>query len=84
MTDAILIHQREGENKMDEKSLIAMMKIYENKLKEYMTEEEYTQFSEQVAKTVFLAEVLASPNDEFKKIVADNWDEITAPIDDGK
>ena len=62
---------------MDEKSLIAMMKMYENKLKEYMTEE-------QVAKTVFLAEVLASPNDEFKKIVADNWDEITAPIDDGK
>lgn len=67
---------------MNEKAYIAMLIMYENKLKEYMSEEEYTKFSEEVAKGVFLAEVLASPNDEFKKMVADNWDAITAPMED--
>jgi hypothetical protein len=67
---------------MNEKAYIAMLKMYENKLKEYMSEEEYTKFAEEVAKGVFLAEVLASPNDEFKKMVADNWDDITAPMEE--
>lgn len=65
---------------MYDKTLTAMLKMYEDKLKEYMTKEEYAKFSEEVAKTTFLAEVLASPNDEFKKMVVDNWDEITAPV----
>lgn len=69
---------------MNEKTLLAILKMYEEKLKEYMTEGEYKQFSEQVAKTTFFAEVMSSPNDEFKQMVLDNWESITAPIDEGE
>ena len=65
---------------MNEATLMSALKMYENKLKEYMSEKEYLEFSEKVAKTTFLAEVLASPNEEFKKMCLDNWDKITAPI----
>jgi hypothetical protein len=34
-----------------------------------------------VAKTAFAAEVMLSPNEDFKKMVFENWDEITAPIE---
>ena len=67
---------------MNEKVLTAMLKMYEEKLKEYMTEEEYKQFSEQVAKTTFFAEVMCSSNEEFKQTVIENWDSITAPINE--
>ena len=70
---------------MNEWELMEALKMYEAKLREYMTEQEYKEFVETVSKTIFLAEVMTSPSEEFKKIVAEHWDEITAPIevDDG-
>lgn len=65
----------------EEKLLTETLRMYEQKLKEYMTEQEYKEWSEMVAKTLFLAEVMASPNEDFKKMVARNWDFITAPIE---
>ena len=65
----------------EEKLLTETLRMYEQKLKEYMTEQEYKEWSEMVAKTLFLAEVMASPNEDFKKMVAEHWDEITAPIE---
>lgn len=65
---------------MPDKYLTAMLKMYEDKLKEYMTSSEYAEFSEKVARTVFLAEVMDSPSEEFRQTVIDHWDEITAPV----
>lgn len=65
---------------MPDKYLTAMLKLYEDKLKEYMTSSEYSEFAEQVARTVFLAEVMDSPSEEFRQTVIDHWDEITAPV----
>ena len=65
---------------MNEKMLSEIIKIYDEKLKELMPENEYTKFVESVAKTAFAAEIMLSPNEDFKKMVFENWDEITAPI----
>lgn len=62
---------------MNEKAYLEMLREYEKKLKEYMTEEEYQAFATMIAKKVFFAEVMASPNKEFKDMVFDNWDWIT-------
>lgn len=67
---------------MNEKIYSAMLKMYENKLKEYMTEEEYKKFAKEVAKTVFLAEIEERPDDEYKKMLNEIWDAITAPMED--
>ena len=64
---------------MNEQALREVLKLYEQKLQEYMTEDEYAAFSTQVSKLVFYAEVMRSPNDEFKEMVLGNWDAITAP-----
>ena len=62
---------------MNERSLMAFLCECEVKLKEYMTEEEYHEWSVMIAKKVFFAEVMASPNKEFKDMVFENWDYIT-------
>lgn len=65
---------------MNEKTLTRMLKLYEEKLREYMTEKEYGQFAEKVSRMAFAADVMESPNEDFKKMVFENWDAITAPI----
>ena len=64
---------------MSNEMLIQILKLYEQKLQEYMNENEYKAFTGQVAKIIFFAEVAQSPNDDFKKMVFENWDAITAP-----
>ena len=63
-----------------EKTLTNALKMYEEKLKEYMGEDEYTEFAHYVAKMTFFAEMCACPNDEFKRFVFEHWGEITAPV----
>ena len=65
---------------MNEESLIQTLSMYEKKLKEYMTDEEYRAFATQCAKTVFLAEILAMPDCDFKDCALNNWNEITGEI----
>ena len=60
------------------------IKLYEAKLQEYMTMDEYMAFAQEVAKLTFFAEVNESPSEEFKKMVFDNWDFITGSISDNE
>ena len=57
---------------MIDKVSIADLKMYEEELRKHMS---------QLAKTLFLAEVMATGDDEFQQVVAEKWDDITAPID---
>ena len=61
----------------DKKMYVQMLQMFEDELKTRMSGVEYTQFATKVAKTSFLAEVMASPNEEFRQTVFENWDEIT-------
>ena len=65
---------------MGEKGLQRVVKLYEKKLRELMPEDEYRQFVESVAKMVFAAEIMESPNEDLKELVFENWDAITAPV----
>lgn len=56
---------------------IAMIKMYEDELRKYMSEDDYRAFATRVAKTTFMAEVMASPNEDFRNTVFENWDDIT-------
>ena len=62
---------------MSEKYLTTMLKMYEDKLKEYMTEEEYKEFAVMVAKKFFFDEVCDMPKSDFKDFILDSWDTIT-------
>lgn len=66
---------------MTEKTVHRILKMYEEKLREYMSPQEYRQFSERVARMTFAADVMESPNEDFKRMVFENWDAITAPIE---
>lgn len=66
---------------MNERELLAFLREYEAKLKEYMTAAEYKEWAEMISKKVFFAEVLASPSKEFKDMVFENWDWITGGTD---
>lgn len=61
--------------------IIALNKAYDKKLQELMTEEEYNAFARETVKQMFLAEIMASPDEEFKKFVTENFEEI---IEDGE
>ena len=54
----------------------AIMDAYDKKLKEVLTEEEYKAFTKETAKQVFLAEVMACPNEDFKRFVMSNFESI--------
>lgn len=56
--------------------LKAVMDAYDKKLKEVLSEEEYKAFTKETAKQLFLAEVMACPNEDFKKFVTENFDSI--------
>ena len=68
------------EEKREKTKYIQMIKEYEDELKKYMSDEEYTAFATKVAKMSFFAEVMASPNEEFKKTVLENWEDITRGV----
>ncbi len=61
----------------DKAMYLEMLKAYEEELQKHMPEEEFTAFATKVAKTSFLAEVMASPNEDFRNTVFENWDDIT-------
>lgn len=63
--------------KLEKTQYLEMLKAYEEELKRHMSEEKYKAFATKVAKTAFLAKVMASPNKEFKDVVFENWDDIT-------
>lgn len=66
----------------NEKTMIDMLKMYEEELKHYMTEEEYMEFSEQVAKSCFLKSVKRIHNKSLRKTILDNFDVITSSDDE--
>lgn len=61
----------------NEKTMIDMLQMYEEELKHYMSEEEYNDFAEQVAKSCFLKSVKRIHNKSFRKNILDNFDVIT-------
>lgn len=62
---------------MQKKTLQAMLKIYDEKLKELLTEQEYLEFAAKTARMTFAAEVMQCKDEGFKNFVFSNWDEIT-------
>lgn len=67
---------------MNPEELMLMLKRYEEKLKEYMTEEEYIEFSCQVAKEAFFNELSKLPDSDFKDFAIDNFHHITGTADE--
>ena len=59
-----------------------MLQMYDEELKHYMTEEEYNDFAEQVAKSCFLKSVKRIRNKSFRKTILDNFDVITGSDDE--
>ena len=64
-----------------------MLLMYEEELKHYMSEEEYNDFAEQVAKSCFLKSVKRLPDKRlpdkmFKMFCLNNFDTITASDDE--
>lgn len=54
-----------------------VIKMFEDKLRQGISEQEYVEFSKAVATIMFIDEVQASPSEDFKKFVAENWEKIT-------
>lgn len=61
----------------DEKMLMFMLKKYEQKLKEYMTEAEFATFVINIAKEAFKQELDRMEDSDFKKFCLDNFEKIT-------
>ena len=62
---------------MNEKATMYILKKYEEKLLEYMTKKDYTEFSAQVAKEAFRIEVEDMVEGPFKNFVRENFERIT-------
>lgn len=58
------------------KETIALTKLYEEKLKEVLSSEEFAEFVETAAQALFIDEMSDHPDPEFKKWVFDNLDMI--------
>lgn len=67
-------------HKASERFYLNVITAYEQKLKQYMSEEEHNEFIKNTAKQCFLAEMLACPNKDFKDAVFEKWDEIMGEI----
>lgn len=67
---------------MNPEELMLMLRRYEEKLKEYMTEEEYHEFATQVAKEAFFQELTRMPDSDFKDFTIDNFHHITGTADE--
>ena len=63
---------------MNEKYLLLMMKRMEEKLLEYMSAEEYTEFSKEIAKESFRLEVNDMEDSDFKFFVTEHFDQIVS------
>ena len=61
----------------DKQQYLQMLKMYEEELRSRMPTNEFKAFATKVAKTTFLAEVMASPNEGFRDTVLENWEDIT-------
>lgn len=58
------------------KQMIALTKLYEAKLKEVLSSEEFAEFNETAAQALFIDEMSDHPDPDFKKFVFDNLDKI--------
>ena len=61
---------------MKEKYYTFVLKQYENKLKEYMTDDEYFEFATEVSKKGFKMEVESLEESEFKNMILENFNKI--------
>lgn len=61
----------------EERYMIHCLNEYEKKLKEFMSEEEYTKFAIKVVKDGFKKEVLSMPEGDFKNFCIENFESIT-------
>lgn len=59
-----------------EDHMMAFIRAYDKKIRELMTEEEYKKFSEETAKQILLAEIMASPDEEFKNFCLENFNNL--------
>lgn len=62
---------------MNTEDLMYIIKKMDEKLKEYMNEDEYLQFSKNIAREVFSIIVNKMAEGEFKHFIQDNFEEIT-------
>lgn len=62
---------------MDYEAMKRTALLYEEKLKELMTQVEFKTFSVEVAKKVFRAEIEGMKDSDFKDLCIDNFDNIT-------
>ena len=64
---------------MEDKTLIRMLQMYEDKLKEYMDKDAYNKFAEKVAKLAFFENISEHPDPVFREFCMKNWKRITVP-----
>ena len=57
---------------MSEKTMLALIKIYDDKLKELMSLEEYTDWARETARQTFKIEIEGMAPSEFKELVQQN------------
>lgn len=62
---------------IDKKIMMILIAEMENKLKEFMSEEEYHSFSVNLARNAFKQEVEGMADSPFKQFVLQNFDKIT-------
>jgi hypothetical protein len=62
---------------MTEKTIMFMMKRMEEKLRELMGDDAFTDFSVALAKEAFRQDIYNMADDEFKNFCVDNFDVIT-------
>lgn len=61
---------------MNEKAYLQVIKRLEDKLREYMTDQEYMGFSTKIAKEVFAIELNYMTEGDFKDFCIDNFEQI--------
>lgn len=67
---------------MSEKAMLFIIARMDEKLKEYMTEEEHTAFCREIAKEAIRIDVEAMEDGDFKDFVRANFDRIMEECDD--
>lgn len=60
----------------NEKILMYVIKRHEEKLKQYMSEQEFVEFSTEVAKEMFNLRIQFLPESDFKDFCLENFDKI--------
>lgn len=65
---------------MNEKTMLALIKIYDDKLKELMSLEEYTDWTRDVARQTFKIEIDGMEPSEFKDFVKQNLHHIIGGV----